>query len=741
MRTDHHAYQRATQVAGFGFLLQLAIGLTLLVLGIVWHDTALTFASFYVLFGLIVWISLMAIFYQHKLERLEALEEDELAASRTGSESVFAAQEDQKVAARRLRLMHQWLMPAMSLLVTALLGIGAYSMFQFIARADDPAGKGSQLNYTTSTGWALAICLGFAAIAFIFSRFVAGMAKQPAWRNLRGGAGYMVGNALVCFAIAVAVGVRILKPDSTAFIDTVTEAIPYYMIVIAGEIILNFILNMYRPRIPGEVPRPAFDSRILSLFAAPDSIVRTLNEAVNYQFGFDITSSWGYQLLLRSFGRLVVLGIAVLVFLSSMVVVEPHQQAIRLSGGEVVGGRVYSSGILWKWPWPIETAEVYDVTRVKTLPLTAMPVRPVQSTDVNLWTNELKTDSELEPFVVGPSKHRAEVESRQLQSDASDDAGIATESPNVIFASGSSAKPGPKTDSNAEETKVSGRFSLVDALIVLQYRIKTTDDGLMDYLRFASDQRTRRQGLAAREAAIKALALREITRSLSVMAIEDVLAGARAGLSQQLRDRIQAALDEKHAGVEAVAVNFLLVRPSGEAAQSYDEVDLSRQARLQLVAESQALIGRSQSSFAGNTRNFETLAKAVDRWRELNQRDPNSPQAQSQKAELEQLMARAGGEVAFEFSQATTDRLVTHVSAKADATQLKSQRAAYNAAPRLYRQRRIMEVFANALKPIRKFVIGLDPARVSGNVQFKELDPVLTPQIKEAESNQGASRP
>ena len=55
-----------------------------------------------------------------------------------------------------------------------------------------------------------------------------------------------------------------------------------------------------RPRRVGEFPRASFDSSSLSLLAQPGSVVRSINEAVNYQFGFDITSSWGYQLLLRS---------------------------------------------------------------------------------------------------------------------------------------------------------------------------------------------------------------------------------------------------------------------------------------------------------------------------------------------------------------------------------------------------------------------------------------------------------
>ncbi|MCH7571843.1 MAG: hypothetical protein IH891_02880, partial [Planctomycetes bacterium] len=125
MRIDHHAYQRAARVASFGLLLQFVIGLILLVFGLNLNDTAFVFGSMYTLSGLVVWLGLIVIFYQHKLECLEALEEDELASSRGSSAiSMFEKQDDElHVAARRLRMMHKWLMPIASLALAALLGL------------------------------------------------------------------------------------------------------------------------------------------------------------------------------------------------------------------------------------------------------------------------------------------------------------------------------------------------------------------------------------------------------------------------------------------------------------------------------------------------------------------------------------------------------------------------------------------------------------------------------------------
>jgi hypothetical protein len=107
---------------------------------------------------------------------------------------------------------------------------------------------------------------------------------------------------------------------------------------------------------------------VLSLLAAPDSIVRSINEAVNYQFGFDITSSWGYQLVLRNFIRLFAIGATVVLALTTLVVVQPQEQAVRLRFGDRVGS-VYQGGPMAKLPWPVDTALVLDVNLVRELPL------------------------------------------------------------------------------------------------------------------------------------------------------------------------------------------------------------------------------------------------------------------------------------------------------------------------------------------------------------------------------------
>ena len=686
MRVDHHAYRRATRVAGLGLMGQIAIALVLLVFGILFPDTVFRFVSFYVFGGVIVWLSLVVIFYQHTQERLEALEEDELAAARTGTGSVFESSGGGQVAARRLKLMHTWLIPVVSLIVAVYLAIGAVGMLQFMKRLGDTGQGGRDFLRTNEMGWAVAICLFFAAICFIFSRFVAGMAKLPAWQNLRGGAAYGVGNSLVLLAAAVGITFRFFDKEQVTY--WVAYAIPVFMVLLVVEILVHFVLNMYRPRIPGEVPRPAFDSRVLSLLAAPESIVRSLNEAVNYQFGFDITSSWGYKLMLRSVGWLVGFGVALLVLLNMMVVVEPYQQAVKLSGGEIVG-EVHPSGILWKLPWPFETAVVYDVGRIRTLPITA---QRIENPDVQVWADTIKTDTTRRPFLVG--------------------GGAVVTTGEIGFA--------PDGEDEAGFDAVTELYSLVDAEMSLRYRIKP--GGLLEYMNFASDQRQRRSRYTVRENALKALAMRTITRHLSELNLDQVISIYRGELIDSLRRRIQATYDEMGTGVEVVALDVPMLRPAGDVAKYWDDYATAKAQRREDVANAEQEVAISLADWVGHPDNARPILAAIDEWRQLVEAvGRDDPAAIEKQLEVQQMFVDAGGLLAQGINAAEAGRWVQLMHARAAVFRHRGELAAYRAAPELYKQREIMRALSQNMVNRRKYVlVGVDPSRVHVAIKLEE---------------------
>lgn len=742
MRIDHFAYQRGTQTAVFGLALQAGIGLTLLLFGLISGDTAFSFGATYVLLGLFVWISLLITFHQHKLERLEALEEDELAAAREGTSSIFdAAADEQRVAARRLGLMHKWMMPLVSLLVALALAIASVGMIfrLWLVTTPDPEVM-SPLGLTGQIGWGLAICLAFALIAFIFSRFVAGMAKQEAWQNLRGGAGYMVGNALVVLTIAAGLGFRIFGNDEAMLV--IAWIIPVYMLLISVEMLLNFVLNLYRPRIPGEVPRPAFDSKLLSLLAAPDSIVRSLNEAVNYQFGFDITSSWGYQLLIRSFGWLVLIGLLVIVLLNTMVVVEPHQQAVRVRHGEIIGD-VHHSGVLWKWPWPRETAVVVNVESVRELPLTA--TRHLRELDMprwsgtaSLWTHSLSQQAvgeEFRPFLVGATRlddvmdDIGDLEGIDLDPLVGDEDEVEEGIDELFGLTDPDSADEVPTEVAAAEV-VSRSYSLVDAEVIMQYRIRPDADGrgLREYLNFAPDTLSPRRmsSRTVREEILRHLALREISMQFADMTVDEVLSVGRRQLSRRMREHVQRVLDEAGAGVEVLAINIPLLRPAGDTAGEFHELAYRRQKRLETVAVAERQVVTRLATLVGDPETGRRVLEALDAYDALRDELGSTHERVLQKrVEIENTLISSSGMAGTSIRRAEADRWNELMIKRAQAERIRSRTAAYRASPRIYRQREIMRVYAQTLPGIRKYLVAIDPERAEIDMEFKELNPLV----------------
>ena len=89
MNRDQFVYQQATRVSVFGLAIQVPLGLFLLIFGRVTGDSSFILASVYVLTGVLIWVALIVLFHQHGLERIEALENEEIDERRVGDQSVF----------------------------------------------------------------------------------------------------------------------------------------------------------------------------------------------------------------------------------------------------------------------------------------------------------------------------------------------------------------------------------------------------------------------------------------------------------------------------------------------------------------------------------------------------------------------------------------------------------------------------------------------------------------------------
>ena len=398
---DPRVFQRATTVALVGLTIQgaLAVATGLVAL---WSDSQAVYAAgWHMLGGLPIWIMLAVIYSQHESERAQRLAADKLAADSAATAAIFANLDDDLDAARRrLDNLYRFGLPTVSMIVAIYLLSAGISLAWLQYRASVTAGDGVESVLAANcpaVGLMFALA-SIAFVAFIGGRWLAGYGRQRAWQLLRGGASYLMS----CFVIALLMmaGVAVL---AIAEVPNVFEAmgyvIPGVMIGIGLEIFLTALLESYRPRVPGEIPRPAFDSRMLGLLTAPESLGSVVADLISYQFGVEVSGSWLYRLLGSAITPLTIFGAAVLLALSCVTIVGPDQRGVLLQFGALQAE--LPPGLHLKRPWPIETVELHPVGEVQQLVVTSGSTESAAM----LWTTDSDRDAQVgrEDYVAAPS--------------------------------------------------------------------------------------------------------------------------------------------------------------------------------------------------------------------------------------------------------------------------------------------------------------------------------------------------
>jgi len=372
-------WQRGAQTALIGLAFQGFLLIATGVLSVYAGNTALNLLPWYVAGGMAAWLILLLVYNQHKAERIVALEAQQLAGNRPEG-SAFDMQIDERESVRkRIDLLHRFGLGGVSLLLVVFLGaLGGLWLRAAIGQlSEDTQGGHSRALFDTLfreglvlgtspspiVVWVVLGALAF--ITFIFARYVSGMTKVPAWSMLRAGASYLMGVAVVMAALAVATFwfQFFENPKPLGYMAFV---VPSVLLWLAFETLASWILNFYRPRRQGELPRPAFDSRLFGFLTNPQSLGKIISEGLNYQFGIEISRSWFLQLVGKAIAPLVLFGAIAVVLMSSMVIIRPHEGGLVLRFGQL-HGEPLQPGLHFKLPWPIDTVRVYDVHRIREI--------------------------------------------------------------------------------------------------------------------------------------------------------------------------------------------------------------------------------------------------------------------------------------------------------------------------------------------------------------------------------------
>ena len=183
-------------------------------------------------------------------------------------------------------------------------------------------------------------------------------------------------------------------------------------------------------------------------------------------------------------------------------------------------------------------------------------------------------------------------------------------------------------------------------------------------------------------------------------------------------------------------------------------VRFCRQQRDQLVANAERNRITLYTAIVGDTSGVEGIVEAIDLTNDARQSldaavsDHGIGSAEAEVArkklserivQAEQLLQQGGGSAVSLIQSAERDRWIEIMEKRAQADRVKSQVAAYQAAPQLYRQRSIMQTYVRKLQDLRKYIVGIAPERMNVNVELRDLASPNT--IFEGISNEEGSTP
>jgi len=730
--------RRGKNVALLGAAGQLVFAVVLLI-DWTWAKSAAAMACALLLAtGALLWLMAALLLYCRQLADREQEELSELADE--ASASIFEGDglAEQRVAARRLAIVERWVVPVFTL---AWAGVNA-SVGYLLLGAVRAAGAPDVVNSAPASLLAIVAAFG----AFLFSCYTIGMARQLEWRPLRAPGNFM----LVCTLMIVGViAALVAGSQKVAIVDRVVAyVIPILQFVLAGEMVLNFILERYRPRVAGAEGRLSFDSRLMNLLAEPKRVGHSIAETLNYQFGFEVSHTWFYQLLQRAFVPLLIFAVAGMFAMTAVVPVGQGQSAVIMHLGKIQP-QPLGPGLHLKWPWPIDTAEVFDL-RVRTMYLGMGEHREHRGEmarggtfggrDYRLWTQEHGTHQETD-FLVA-----------------------------------------------VEPEQTTGKAPPVDVIRLtaeLKYRIA-------DPIKFG-------YSFADASGMLNFLAHREMVRYCSSATLFEDLPPDQAGLrpqavmthgrdamAEELKRRIQRVIDDESVdlGIEIVSLNLSAVHPPPEAAEAFEEVLSARLGQQMQRSKAEAYAARKFINAAGDVvmaqklalslRKREELAEllnlrrrgdqeafnerlkyiiedvdrqlkvltrdvareslfggageqrvgeaqevlqALQEYRDLlgdiEQGQPVDEQARIDQAEENalQLFDTAGGQASVLVSEALADRWQWELTERSRVVTFPAELAAYRASPSLYKLDRYLDVWDQVLPSAAKYVVGFDPQR------------------------------
>ncbi len=657
--------RRGEVVALLGGLVSLAAAVVLGILAIRSESTAVWAASFQSLGTAGIWLLSLIQLHQARMvaqERLEIAALDRDRREKLGGARTIFAEEDldqmEKLAmGRRLRSIERYLVPTVALTLAAYHIVAGAAIFPW--RWQFPPISAAAGQSVLQAPMLLFFAGGIAFVCFMLSRYALGLSRLPAWSLLRAGGNYTFGTSATCLAVCVAL---LFAISNQHWVEVwLGRALGVLLIFMAGETIINFILTFYRPRVPGSEQRAFYDSRLLGMFSEPEGILRSMANAIDYQFGFKVSETWFYKLLGRAVLPLVGVQIVVILALTCIVVVPPGQQAVIEHWGKL-RPHTAQAGVHLKWPWPVDRA-------------TVIPVSRIQRMEIGYQSGGEQDESSSGPILW--TKRHYKTEHKLLVSDRA--------------ASATAKVP----------------INLLSLNMPVQWCVKDDEQEVIRFYAQSTD--------VAR--IIEAIAYRELTHYAAQADVLDLLGQGGIRAAQELQRRIQSACDRAGYDGKGLGARIVLVGiggvhppPDDDVAKSYEDVVSAFETRDATIKGAQGDAAKIRLESAGidwqelyDAIVLEDLARAAD-----------SPELAERTADVERILREViGGRARVRTAEAVGSALARVFDQQSAAERYAVQLEAYRSSPEVYLVRAYLAMLEEGLRKVQKYVIALrDPSQV-----------------------------
>ena len=154
--------------------------------------------------------------------------------------------------------------------------------------------------------------------------------------------------------------------------------------LMAVEMLVTLLLEIYRPRVKGKIARPLYESRLVGLLAQPESLFTTAAQTLDYQFGFKVSETWFFQLLQKNLPLLLLAQLAVLFLSTGVVFIDAGEQAVLERFGRPAA--VLGPGAHLKLPWPADRIYRYRTEQIQTFDVGYTPDAQSEQQKTILWS-------------------------------------------------------------------------------------------------------------------------------------------------------------------------------------------------------------------------------------------------------------------------------------------------------------------------------------------------------------------